>query len=564
MQPFSETFESTRDNSPQPHGIATAESARKDRLPATSPSSGYVIYEGNGATSQNYETEFEARGIRGYHSSSGSGARKHIALQPVTDHDGTTLVINGFVHEDAKCVGFYARQKIDGTWIWLTEDLTWQTGSADITKMLVQPGRDISALGPAESTNIVLEAQWADANGKSANCGSAMFSNKLMAHAFGGFKQASYHNTSVAFKYSVEAGHSYFEVDLSYTSDERLVCSSPRFKSTDAAEPEAVSGMPYQQFMSLTKYGEPVMDARQLYELIRSYPQFRFEIDFHFVEGESVTKRIRSLLTDFEHDANVLNRLLIQVYSAQMHADIDSVYHFEHYQYLVGMKMDRLSEAITYSLDTGVCALALRAGLATPGVINEVKSAGLFILTYTVATDAALADALLRSGIDTVCTDHVTPRSLRDAEGLIKQNQFFIFYHSGSPEADSQYQVTTAQLTLHRVKSGALEVRDSTPWKNDGAQRLLPQAFALPGHHFAGWRMRMKIDGKTKWYCSDGSFRTKKEALVAPPTVRRLFQEQEAVPVVSTVEGAKIVMVAEWLPARRFARIIQRWLPKRR
>lgn len=73
----------------------------------------------------------------------------------------------------------------------------------------------------------------------------------------------------------------------------------------------------------------------------------------------------------------------------------------------------------------------------------------------------------------------------------------------------------------------------------------------------------MKIDGKTHWYCSDGTFRTKKESLAAPPTEPHLFHDQDIVPVISTLEGAKVVMVAQWLPTKRFARILEKWLPKR-
>ncbi|WP_226831710.1 glycerophosphodiester phosphodiesterase family protein [Brevibacterium sp. FME17] len=544
-------------------GSAGAESSRADGLPTKVPSSGHIVYEGNGASSQHYSTEFEARGIRGFHSSSGSGARTHIALQPVDERNGSKLIINGFAHKRARLLGFYARHKIDDTWIWLTEDFSWQEGAAGRAKLLVQPDQDVSEIGSVTGSNIVLEAQWLYPNGESANCGSLMFTNKLMAHALGGLNEASYHNTLAAFEHSLEAGHTYFEVDLSYTADERLVVSSPRIRTGDHNKPEKISDMAYERVMSLTSHGEPIMDARDLYELLSEHPQYCFEIDFHFVVGENAKKRIKSLLEDFNHDDETLSRLLIQVHTPEMHRDIDSVYRFEHYQYLVGMKMDRLNEAITYSLDVGICALALRWSLATASVVEQIKAAGLYILSYTAEYDPSLADALLRSGIDTVCTDHVTPRMLMGAEGRMGQKQFFVFYHSGDKDAVSRYSVDSDQLRLLRVKSGALEIRDSEFWINDGTQRLLPQQFTLQRRQFAGWKMRMKIDGKTHWYCSDGTFRTKKEALAAPPTERHLFHDQDIVPVISTVEGAKVVMVAQWVPTKRFARILEKWLPKR-
>ena len=563
MRPLSENSGAEGATGIQAQGSARADSSREDGLPTKLPSSGHIIYEGNGASSQHYSAEFEARDIRGFQSSSGSGARTHIALQPVDKQNRSKLIINGFAHNRARFLGFYARQRMEDTWIWLTEDFSWQKGSADIAKLLVQPGQDVSEVGSVAGTNIVLEAQWAYPNGESANCGSLMFTNKLMAHALGGLNETSYHNTRAAFEYSLETGHTYFEVDLSYTADERLVASSPRIRTGDRNERELISDMTYERVMSLTSHGEPIMDARELYQLLSEHPQYCFELDFHFIVGEDAKKRIRSLLEDFNHDEEALSRLLIQVHTPEMHRDVDSVYHFEHYQYLIGMKMERLNDAITYSLDVGICALALRWSLATASVVERIKAAGLYILSYTAEYDPSLADALLRSGIDTVCTDHVTPGMLEAAEGLMGQKQFFVFYHSGDKGAVSRYSFDSNQLRLLRVKSGALEVRDSELWKNDGTQRMLPQRFTLKRRQFAGWRMRMKIDAKTHWYCSDGTFRTKKEALVAPPTERHLFHDQDIVPVISTLEGAKVVMVAQWLPTKRFARILEKWLPKR-
>lgn len=564
MQPLSEISEAAGAAGLQAQGSTRAESSRGDGLPAKLPSSGHIIYEGNGASSQHYSTEFEARSIRGFHSSSGSGARTHIALQPVDEQNGSKFIINGFTHRHARFLGFYARQRIEGIWIWLTEDFSWQEGSADIAKQLVHPDQDVSEIGSVSGSNIVLEAQWIYPNGESANSGSLMFTNQLMAHALGGLNETTYHNTRAAFEYSLESGHTYFEVDLSFTADERLVASSPRIRTGDRNEREEISNMTYERVMNLTSHGEPIMDARELYLLLREHPTYCFEIDFHYVVGEDAKKRVRSLLEDFNHDEEALSRLLIQVHTSEMHRDIDSIYHFEHYQYLIGMKMERLNEAITYSLDVGICALALRWSLATAGVVGRVKAAGLYILSYTVEYDPSLADALLRSGIDTVCTDHVSPGMLEAAEGLMGQNRLYVFYHSGDKEAVSRYSVDSNQLRLLREKSGALEVRDSKLWKNDGTQRLLPQRFALQRRQFAGWRMRMKIDGKTHWYCSDGTFRTKKESLAAPPTEPHLFHDQDIVPVISTLEGAKVVMIAQWLPTKRFTRILDKWLPKRR
>lgn len=533
---------------------------------------GNIVYEGNGATSQNFATEFADRGIQGFYSSQGSGKRKHLGVQVISDKNPYAPVINGFIHNGAELSGFHVRRKSADKWEWLTTTGTWQETSAGLRKALVRVNQEISDLFAPNRSDLVLEAQWTTPDGNSANCGSQVFSNKLMAHALGGYNGHAYNNTKAAFKNAVLEHHTYFEVDLSYTSDEQLIVSAPRIKGNGPRAGDIVADLTYEEAMDLTVFGEPIMNARELYDLIKSHPNYMFEIDFHKVSGEEARKRVQSLLDDFNHDDDVLSRLLIQVYSTEMHKDIDAVYHFPHYQYLVGMRMDLLDEAIEYSLDHGICALALRWSLATPSVIEKVKAAGLYILTYTVSKDAPLADALLRSGVDTVCTDYITPGALKHASGAVGLNSFLVYYHSGATEAHESYSTAVAkgklQGSLHTVKSGALEFRDNRQWANTGDERLYPHQYSLDGQDFIGWWMRINIDGNHQWYCADGTFRTKNVTRTTPPTERYMFHDKEKLPPINTVKGAKIVMVAVWTPAGQDKRGPLGWvkrigLPKR-
>lgn len=537
-------------------------------LPIAIPHHGHIVYVGNGATSQRYGEEFRSNGLQGMYTSNGSGAGRHLAAQLCTGDPLSWKVYDGFEHDRAKLLGFHARQRIAGKWIWCTVDEGWEEASEDmVAKRLIQVGEDITDLCSLEQHNLVLDAQWIDSDGESANCGSAMFSNSLMAHALGGYQGTAYHNTRAAFEYAVENGHTYFEVDLSYTSDRRLVASCGWTR--EACELNGIeyhedfADMTYELAMSLTVYGEPVMDARDLYQIVKDHPEYTFEIDFHKVEGDAARDRVQSLLEDFRYDDDVLERLLIQIYSQQMHQDIDSIYHFTHYQYLVGMRMDRLDETVDYCLDAGICAVALRWNLATDAIVRKIKNAGLHILAYTVARDGAIADALLASGIDTVCSDHVTPGLLEKSKGRYGQYPFFVYYHSGTSNASETYSWAARSRMIRgkvrRVPSGALEFRDSRLWVNDGSETLARNRFRLRGKRFAGWHMRISIDGEHHWYCADGTFRTK-EVMRARPRIKRfLLSDQQALPTVKTTKGAKLVMVAVWKPVRDTGGFLSKW-----
>ncbi|TGD11598.1 glycerophosphodiester phosphodiesterase family protein [Brevibacterium sp. S111] len=537
------------------------------------PNCGHIVYVGNGATSQHYKEEFQKLGIRGMQTSRGSGALRHLAAQPATDNDPSSWkVVDGFGHTEAVFRGFHARRRIADKWQWYSEKRVWEAASAEMSpKQLILPGDDVAELCHLDHHNLVLDAQWVDQSGKTANCGSRMFSNELMAHALGGYGGTSNHNTKAAFEHAVENGYTYFEVDLSYTTDRRLVAGRWTKSVCDRSGIEYSDDfveMTYERAMRLKPYGESMMDARELYEIVRKHPECTFEIDFHKVEGNDVKNRVRSLLEDFQYDESALDRLLIQAYSEQMHRDIDSVHHFSHYQFLVGMSMGRLDEITTYCVDTGICAVALRWGLATADVVSKIRNAGLRVLAYTISNDSVLADGVLNAGVDTVCTDHVTPEKLEKSRGRFGQKPFLVYYHSGSPDASETYSKAVRNAAIQgdvvKVPSGATEFRDSKRWANNGSETLAIQRFALPDKRFAGWHLRVNLDGEHQWFCTDGTFRTKKVMRTRPPVTRYLFTDEEALPVINTKEGAKFVMVAVWDDVESSKGFRPKWFGRRR
>lgn len=127
------------------------------------------------------------------------------------------------------------------------------------------------------------------------------------------------------------------------------------------------------------------------------------------------------MLEDFRQDEGLLDRLLMQVYSQPMYEQIDSVYHFANYMYLVGLNIDKLDSILTYCLDHGICSVAMRTNFVTKENVRKVHDAGLYAFCYTVSDDAVYANYLLQLGVDMICTDFVTEKALEATEGNIWQ-----------------------------------------------------------------------------------------------------------------------------------------------
>lgn len=495
-----------------------------------------LVYVGNGATSvdSEYNKTESAECDRRFVSTTWSGF-SYPKLQ------------NPFVRDDADCIGFYARRRTPAVWEWYCTDGSWHRTEADMPeKMLFPVGSSVKELYKDEDS-IYFVTQWEDKHGIRVNCGSDIFSNPLMGHAFGGMDDKTYHNTMAALEHGIETGYKDFEIDFSYTTDGRLVLShgwSPsNCKCIGITYKPDFDNMTYERVMNMPIHGNPIMDARQFYERVKDEPDYRFEVDFHFVQ-EHRKEMVQELVKDFENDGQVLDRLLMQVYTQQMYQIIDGVYRFKNYSYLAGKYVYRLDEFLTFCLDKGICAIALRANLAKREYIDKIHNAGLYVMTYTVQRDADYAKHLLDSGIDTICTDFITEELLDEAEGF-GYFPFYVWYNSDRADVENHYS-EDARDQFIQTKKGNLEYEDKTVWENDGSGTLRKCEFSVPGKHFVGWKLRVTLDGNTFWYCKDGLYHIKKDFDETKDVVPYIFADEAVIPVWKVKRNMKLVMIAVW------------------
>ena len=253
---------------------------------------------------------------------------------------------------------------------------------------------------------------------------------------------------------------------------------------------------------------------------------------------------VQELVKDFENDGQVLDRLLMQVYTQQMYQIIDGVYHFKNYSYLAGKYVYRLDEFLTFCLDKGICAIALRANLAKREYIDKIHNAGLYVMTYTIQRDADYAKHLLDSGIDTICTDFITEELLDEAEGF-GYFPFYVWYNSDRADVENHYS-EDARDQFIQTKKGNLEYKDKTVWENDGSGTLRKCEFSVQGKRFVGWKLRVTLDGNTFWYCKDGLYHIKKDFDETKDVVPYIFADEAVIPVWKVKRNMKLVMIAVW------------------
>lgn len=516
-----------------------------------------VVYLGNGAQSQRFSKIFQKEGMRIRELSEGSGSNTCASLCFLSVGEREVPVKNGFSRKGCTFAGYTAARKEKGQWQWYTEEGQWRSLSADMPgKYVFREGESLSPILPKKKGLVILTAQWKGKDGTAQNCGYRMYHNPLMAHALGAFEEHTYCNTREAFQNSVKNGHQYFEADFSYTADRRLVLchgwTEDQCKHIGLEYSDDFAHMTYDRLMKLKVHGHDIMDARDFYKLVKRYPKFSFELDLHETEDAPAEDMVKALLKDFQYDERALDCLLVQVGSDEMYDAIDQVYHFRHYQYKVGLDMERLDEVITFSLEHGICAVALRANFAKPEHIRKIKNAGLYVMCYTVGKSIPLALKFLEMGADTVCSDYIIPGKLLayDQKKTFGRKPFYVYYHSSIAEITQEYTELIEEGALEgtavTTAKGNVEYRDSIPWENDGMRSLVKNHFQAEGKRFAGWKLRISLDDRIFWYSTDGCFHTRGELDKCPVIQEYIFEDGDILPVLAVMPGMKLVMEAVW------------------
>lgn len=506
-----------------------------------------VLYLGNGADGEDYTNFFKERHFKGVRMCSTMGSRRMAVLCKFPKKQEDQRAYNRFHHSEGDFVGFYARKRTDEGWLWYTDAGEWQLTDAKMgSKHLFLDGETISCLFEKGEGQVVLEAQWqAKSDRRRIACGYPMYSNRLMAHGLGGYAGKSHCNCLAGFEQAMANGYEYFETDIHSTSDGRIVLYHGWFA------PDDVKTMSYDELAAYGNDGQPLMDARQLYPILKAHSKYTLELDLYNFKGEVIQKRIRALLRDFEYDKTVLDRLLVQVHSIQMMKDIDKVYPFKHYQILASKDLTRLNSIITNSLDNGICAIGMRMNLAKRKYVEKIKAAGLYAMCFTVSRDTSVAKRLLDYGVDTLCTDYITSEDLKTAEDRFGKYPFYVYYNSGVKDVEETYSSAIEEGILQGTvvvnDSGTVEFKDETIWENDGERSLPDCRFTVQGKQFAGWNVRIKIDDKQLWLATDGCWHNTgdfgKKKL---PFKKRLFVPGEKLPVWTMQKGIKYIMSAVW------------------
>ena len=377
-----------------------------------------------------------------------------------------------------------------------------------------------------------------------------MFNKPFMAHGMGSLKGYRVTNLEEALRVNYIKGFRYFEVDLTPTEDDRLVCTHG-WREKDCLltgmewKPE-FEHMTHELFMKQTIHGYPVMDAERLLVLMQEFKDIYLEIDLKTLDRKKSEYTARLILDVFGKDQSVLDRLLIQVNTEEMFFGIDSVYHFAYYQFNIRNDIDKLDKYIAFCKKHGICALALKGQHVTVANMKKIKENNLCTLVYTVDSRSRSMRYHNR-GVDTICTNLLQPG------GISKQKDDYInlfFNSNGKVSSEKISELKKDNILrgeLYEDPFGNLEYMEVVGVLDQFSFPLMKCPFEIKGKRFAGWQAKGKRSKDESWFffCKDSKWHTMEEIKENNHDIC-IFEDKQVVRLDKMFHRERIVFSAIW------------------
>lgn len=193
----------------------------------------------------------------------------------------------------------------------------------------------------------------------------------LVYHALGGIDKQSYTNSRDALEYHLQKGHKVYEVDLSFTTDGVLVCSHLwEALNQGSFSPENKPTLEQFQNTLICDAYQP-LTFQELCKMMKKYPDIYVITDTKETSMEGVIPQFERFLQEVKdcECQEVLNRVIIQLYSMEMFDWVESVYHFDHYiftLYEIGgpQNLETMRGFCRFAVSRGIDAITINKDFA--------------------------------------------------------------------------------------------------------------------------------------------------------------------------------------------------------
>ncbi|WP_165861193.1 phosphatidylinositol-specific phospholipase C/glycerophosphodiester phosphodiesterase family protein [Paenibacillus paeoniae] len=246
-----------------------------------------------------------------------------------------------------------------------------------------------------------------------ADNGGGWKEHKWIAHALGGIHGSTYTNSYEAFMTNYRKGHRLFEADLLQTTDGELVA---RHDWSGKLQPDLANlngrTLTLPQFeSSLIRGRYRPLSFRDILDLMQTYPDFYLITDTKETDQLKIKQQFTTLVQEAQAvNPALLNRIIPEIYSPEMHETVMSIYPFPNKMYSLyksAASPKRIIEFVKEKQFTAV-AMPLYRVFLNPNLALALKKSGVQSYVHTVNSVPNMK-LLQKLGVHGFYTDSETP-----------------------------------------------------------------------------------------------------------------------------------------------------------
>jgi len=244
--------------------------------------------------------------------------------------------------------------------------------------------------------------------------------SRIVGHSFGSIDGNSYTGSKEAFQERYDLGYRTFEVDLEMTSDDKVVLRHDWDQGIQIGI--SSENIPTEEeFLAVPILGTYTpLSFSDLCLLMQEYPDIWIVTDSKYSDSKNVKKQFTIMVQTAQecNAAEVLDRIIVQLYNTKMYEVLKDVYPFRSfiltlYQYGWDETAEEFVEICRWCADQDVDAITMWYYLSDEekGKIAERYNRDIYLHTVN---DAPLAKELLKNGISGIYTDEICPEELEE------------------------------------------------------------------------------------------------------------------------------------------------------
>ncbi|MCR4746461.1 MAG: hypothetical protein K5894_14700 [Lachnospiraceae bacterium] len=241
---------------------------------------------------------------------------------------------------------------------------------------------------------------------------------RYICHALGRIDEYAYTNSKEAFQENYKKGYRIFEIDIEFTSDDRLVLihswknkDLKKLFGIERDESENLKPLSYEEFINSEIYGKyTALSFEDFTKIIKDYPDVYIVLDGKY-DSESKDKLVEEyqMIHDMvnENCPDMLDRFIPQIYDEEMLTTIDEIYQWKSMIYtLYHFKNDAEfdpDKEMSFAMKNDIKVITMDEDREFDFVANgffkkNIIDKGLMVYVHTI-NDPEQAEKLMEDGV---------------------------------------------------------------------------------------------------------------------------------------------------------------------